>query len=118
MKHLATRGIRCPEPVADRDGALWSLLNGKPATLVTRLTGHPVDDPSPAHCRSLGRLLARMHLAAADFGPAPPNARGLAWWREAIGRLRGHLPAPVAALAADELAAQERFAASPVAARL
>ena len=47
MKHLASRGIPCPEPLADREGRLWSLLNGKPATLVTRLSsksnGHRVN---------------------------------------------------------------------------
>ncbi|MDO4231811.1 MAG: phosphotransferase, partial [Lautropia sp.] len=44
MKHLAQKGVPCPEPLADREGRLWSLLNGKPATLVTRLKGKSVVD--------------------------------------------------------------------------
>ncbi|MGE0802323.1 MAG: homoserine kinase [Lautropia sp.] len=118
MKHLATRGIRCPEPVADRGGALWSPLAGKPATLVTRLAGHPVDAPAPVHCAALGRLLARMHLAAADFGAAPPNPRGRDWWADAVRQLHDRLPVATAALVDDELAAQQRFAATPAAAAL
>jgi homoserine kinase type II len=112
MKHLAVRGIPCPEPVADRHGQLWSLLNGKPATLVTRLPGTQVIHPSAADCATVGRLLARMHLAAADFGPAPANSRGLAWWPEAFATLKEELQPTQASLIGDELQAQQAFAAT------
>ena len=39
MKHLATHDIACPDPMPNRDGKLLSTLNGRPAALVTRLTG-------------------------------------------------------------------------------
>lgn len=109
MKHLASRGIPCPEPLADREGRLWSLLNGKPATLVTRLSGKSVVDTGEAHCHAFGQLLARMHLAAADFGPAPANVRGPDWWPQAIEALRPLLPADQLALAEDELAVQQAW---------
>lgn len=112
MKHLAVRGIPCPEPVADRHGQLWSLLNGKPATLVTRLPGTQVDHPSPADCATVGGLLARMHLAAADFGQAPSNSRGLAWWPQALDALEDELDPARAGLLADEIRAQQAFAAT------
>src|SRR5690606_38500245 len=32
MKHLAGHDIACPDPVPDRNGRLFSTLNGKPAT--------------------------------------------------------------------------------------
>jgi homoserine kinase type II len=118
MKHLAVRGIPCPEPVADRHGQLWSLLNGKPATLVTRLPGTQVIHPSAADCATVGRLLARMHLAAADFGQAPANSRGLAWWPEAFDALREELQPQQADLIGDELQAQQAFAATSAYRRL
>ncbi|MDO4904677.1 MAG: homoserine kinase [Lautropia sp.] len=106
MKHLAQRGIPCPEPLADREGRLWSMLNGKPATLVTRLPGRSVEDTTAPHCHAIGQLLARMHLAAADFGPAPANVRGADWWPQALTELTPLLPADQLALIHDELAVQ------------
>jgi len=114
MKHLAVRHIPCPEPIADRDGQLWSMLNGKPATLVTRLPGAQVEHPTAADCATVGGLLGRMHLAARDFGAAPANSRGLAWWPEAFAALEDELEPAQAALIADELQAQQSFAAGPV----
>lgn len=109
MKHLAQRGIACPEPLANRNGELWSLLKDKPATLVTRLAGRSVVQTSAEQCRAFGQLLARMHLAAADFGPAPENTRGSSWWPQAIDEMRARLPADQLALAQDELAAQQAW---------
>ena len=112
MQHLAQRDIPCPAPLADRQGRLFSMLNGKPATLVTRLTGKSVVDTTPEHCQAMGALLARMHLAAADFGPAPANVRGPDWWPQAIEELRPKLAPAQLALAEDELAAQQAWMAT------
>ena len=112
MQHLAHRDIPCPAPLADRQGRLFSMLNGKPATLVTRLTGKSVVDTTPEHCQAMGALLARMHLAAADFGPAPANVRGPGWWPRAIEELRPKLAPAQLALAEDELAAQQAWMAT------
>ena len=109
MRHLAARGIACPDPVADADGALWSMLAGRPAALVTRLPGCGVDRPTIAHAAPVGELLARMHVAAADFPEAQPDPRGLAWQVDTAARLAPRLPAAAAALLADELGAQRRF---------
>ncbi len=116
MKHLADRGIRCPEPQAASDGSLWAPLNGKPATLASRLPGRQLERPDPAACAAIGRLLARMHLAAADYpGPVPPNPRGLAWWPQAVADVAGALAPPARQMLTDELAVQQHFAASPAA---
>jgi len=88
------------------------MRNGKPATLVTRLTGKSVVDTTPEHCQAMGALLARMHLAAADFGPAPANVRGPGWWPQAIKELRPKLAPAQLALAEDELAAQQAWMAT------
>src|SRR3990167_8950793 len=67
MAHLARHGIPCPQPIADRDQSLLGALNGKPATLVTRLSGAPVFDPGERHCGQVGAMLAAMHLAVAGY---------------------------------------------------
>jgi len=109
MKHLALRGIPCPEPVTDREGNLWSLLCDKPATLVTRLPGAQVAHPGPAQCATVGTLLARMHLAARDFGPAPVNSRGLQWWPDAFAAIQDELGTGQKSLIADEIRTQQEW---------
>jgi homoserine kinase type II len=106
MRHLAAHGVPCPDPVADASGALWGPLAGRPAALVTRLPGHGVQQPALAHCAPVGALLARMHVAVADFPGSQPNPRGPDWWLEAGARLAPLLPEAQARLLADELAAQ------------
>ena len=113
MKHLAGHGIPCPDPLPDRDGALLGTLNGKPAAVVTRLVGAGDDHPGVGHSAQVGALLARMHLAAADYPGTQPNLRGLPWWREAAPKVLPFLSADQADLLRDELAVQERAAATP-----
>ena len=111
MAHLARHGIPCPAPIADFQDRYLSVLNGKPATLVTRLSGVSLDKPVPADCAELGALLARMHLAGRSYGGYLENPRGPKWWRRAAGELRGFLEPAIAARLEAELRfqAQHRF---------
>lgn len=81
MEHLAGRGIPCPLPVHDREGRVIRELAGRPAALVTFLEGSSPRRIEPVHCAELGRGLARMHLAGADFPLRRPNALSVAAWR-------------------------------------
>src|SRR3954467_11446030 len=54
MAHLARAGVLCPAPAPDRTGAYFSLLNGKPASLVSRVEGVAIDIPDAAHCAAVG----------------------------------------------------------------
>lgn len=118
MKHLAAAGIPCPDPVPARDGGLWSMLEGKPAALVTRLAGRSNMQPGPAECAQVGALLARMHLAAGSFHADQPNLRGLSWWVDAAPKVRPFLAPGLQQALADEVRAQQRFAQDPAYARL
>ena len=84
MKHLADRGLPVPGPKADAHGAILHTVCGKPAAMVDRLRGRHRLSPGPAHCASVGAMLARMHLAGADFPLIQPNLRGFAWWAETV----------------------------------
>ena len=75
MAHLARGGVECPAPVPDRTGALFGTLNGKPASLVTRVDGTPVLAPDAGALRRRGcgaRAPARRvgHLSGAAHQPA------------------------------------------------
>jgi homoserine kinase type II len=110
MRHLASHGIACPDPVTDREGALHSMLAGRPAALVTRLRGSGVTEPVVAHCVAVGRLLGQMHLAARDYPGTEANARGLPWWEKAAPDVMPFLTSAQAELLQHELALQQAFA--------
>jgi len=118
MQHLARRGLPVPLPRADANGNLVHSLAGKPAALVNRLRGHHQLAPDLHHCSQLGHLLARLHLAVADFPLHQPNPRGLAWWTATAPQVMPFLAAPQQDLLRDELAFQQQLAASPAHAAL
>lgn len=81
MEHLASRGLRCPLPVRDRDGSALGVLAERPAAIVTFLKGMWVRRPKREHCALLGEALAGLHLAAADFPLRRRNALSVDGWR-------------------------------------
>ncbi|MDQ3058416.1 MAG: homoserine kinase [Pseudomonadota bacterium] len=112
MKHLAGRGIPVPDPVADASGAILHRVKDKPAAVVNKLRGHSELAPTPAHCASVGEMLARLHLAGLDYPRHQPNLRGLAWWNETVPVVLPHLTEAQRSLILDELAYQNEIAAS------
>ncbi len=98
MQHLAARGFPCPTPIADKAGRALQTLRGKPAALVSFLSGVSVRRPSAAQCREAGAGLARLHLAADGFDGRRANDLGQPSWvalfsdqRPAAERLRAGL---------------------------
>jgi homoserine kinase type II len=112
MQHLAAHGIPVPSPQADAQGQLLHSVAGKPASIVTRLPGGHRPAPGPAHCAQVGAMLARMHVAGADFAMQQPHLRGLDWWLATAPVVMPHLAADQASLLRDELAYQQRLGAS------
>ena len=112
MRHLASRGIPVPAPQADESNHLVHTLCGKPAAVVTRLPGGHRLAPTPKHAAQVGDMLARMHLAGADFPLHQPHLRGLAWWRETVPVVLPYLAPAQADLLRSELAFQCALAES------
>ena len=106
MRHLSARGVPCPAPVADRQGALFSTLAGKPAALVTRLAGRSALTPGRAHCALIGGALAQLHLQGATFPLYQNNPRGLAWWKASASRVRDYLDVERQSFLDDEIVHQ------------
>jgi homoserine kinase type II len=111
MHHLALRGVPVPQPQTLKDGTRLTALNGKPAAIVTRLSGGYEPEPSPAHCALAGRTLAQAHLAARDFTIHQDNLRGLAWWQATAPSLYPFLDDGQAALLRQSLEEQTSLAA-------
>lgn len=108
MTHLSAAGVPCPRPIPNREGGVLGTLNGKPATLVSRLPGRDVAAPSVDHCRAVGNMLATMHRAGQSYPATMPNPRGMAWWRAAALEVIPRMPAHEVQLLEQELAYQAR----------
>jgi homoserine kinase type II len=113
MKHLAGKGIAVPDPAANAQGEILHRVQGKPAAVVNKLRGRSELRPDESHCRAVGEMLARMHLAGRDFHLSQPNLRGLMWWNETVPVVLPFLNPQQADLIRAELAYQNHVAATP-----
>ncbi|WP_174873575.1 homoserine kinase [Vogesella oryzae] len=104
--HLSRHGVACPAPIADHTDSFASMLAGKPACLVSCLSGQDIRQPNATQCFAVGEMLAQMHTAGQTFPMRMDNPRGPAWWNRTAAELYPHMPADEAALLRDELAHQ------------
>ncbi len=91
-EHLLKKGCRVAAPVRTKDDTLFTLVHGKPASIANRLYGTSERRMGKAECRSMGELLAQMHLAVQDFPRFQENLRGLSWWKATVPGLEPYLP--------------------------
>ncbi len=84
LEHLSRKGIQCPLPVRARDGKAWRTLAGRPAALMTFLSGLSPKRPDAQQCGELGAALARLHLAGADYKLTRPNALSVEGWKPLV----------------------------------
>jgi len=111
MEHLSARGVTCPTPIRRRDGAVLGELAGRPAAMVSFLEGMWIRKPTVEHCAAVGRALAAMHNAVADFPRRRPNALSLAGWQQLYEQAQGRADSVLAGLdliIAEELAFHRR----------
>lgn len=114
MAHLARHDVPCPAPVANRDGGFLGELNGKPASLVSRLTGQDLANPTIDDCARVGHVLARIHVAGQNYGAHMENPRGRAWWKSTAPAVMPFLAEADAALLRAEIAAQDAHRFDPL----
>lgn len=81
MEHLAANGISCPTPIHGRDGAALRQLCGKPAVIVSFLSGMWPKRPTAQQCGALGTALANMHIAGASFEMSRANNMAFDGWQ-------------------------------------
>jgi homoserine kinase type II len=106
LEHLAARGLHCPQPVKNRSGAALGRLAGRPAVIVTFIDGVWVRHPTAVHCGHVGKALAELHRAGADFPMRRINALSLDGWAplvQAAGGRADDVEPGLAALIGGEL---------------
>ncbi len=103
MDHLAAHDIACPTPIHARDGRTLHELCNRPAALVSFLNGVCPRRITVPHCAALGRAMAEMHLAGADFAPVRANDLSVLGWRRLFEATRSRAD-EVAPGLADEIA--------------
>ena len=81
LDHLSAKGCPVPRTIHDRQGNLYRLIDGKAVALIEFLPGVSVSAPTPGQAHAVGRALAQMQLAAADFPGRRENAMGRAEWQ-------------------------------------
>ncbi len=84
LEHLSAKGIQCPLPVRARDGRTWRTLAGRPAAVMTFLSGLSPKRPDAQQCAEVGAALARLHMAGADYGLSRANALSLEGWKPLV----------------------------------
>jgi homoserine kinase type II len=82
MEHLARTGVKCPVPIHAKDGNTLRTLCGRPAAIITFLSGMHTRRAEAWHCFELGKALAQIHLAGRSFPHTRKNSLALAGWRE------------------------------------
>ena len=87
MEHIADKGFTCPTPVRTREGAALRRLAGRPAAIVTFLTGMWPRRIAPEHCAELGKALAKFHAAGADFAMTRKNSLSVDGWRPLFDKI-------------------------------
>ena len=103
MDHLARHGVPCPQPVATIADSLLTSLNGKPASIVSCLSGRSLEIAGMDHCAQVGETLADIHLAGKTFSSQRTNPRGAAWWKVTAQQVTPFLGAEAAQLLNDEV---------------
>ena len=89
MEHLSERGVKCPRPVRAIDGEALKTISGRPAAIITFLSGMWPRSIHPFHCSELGAALAQMHIAGSDFNLKRKNALSVDSWRGLLSSCNG-----------------------------
>ncbi len=119
LDHLAGKGCPVPRTMHDRDGKSWRMVEGKAAALIEFLPGVSPTRPTPQQARSIGAVLANLHIAAEDFPMARANAMDFAASAAILGKCGAERLATIdaglpAMLAHAETAAALDLSALPV----
>lgn len=91
IEHLTGNGVACASPIHLNSGELYGELNDRPAVLMSRLKGAPLDNPNDQQASIIGLTLAKMHRLADSLSPA--QAIHIHQWCADLGdKLVPHLP--------------------------
>ncbi len=92
--HLAQKGICCPNPILNNFGVALLEIKKKKSIIASFLSGktlQPEDDGcystiTKNHCFEIGKILAKLHLAARDFSFIRENELGINGWKSLFSK--------------------------------
>lgn len=67
IEHLTQQGVACARPIHLQDNSLYGQLNDRPAVLMSRLSGSPLQNPNDQQASIIGLTLAQMHQFSAQL---------------------------------------------------
>ena len=79
MAFLAQNNVRCPLPIADKNGVSLHELKNKPAMMVSCLNGTDILTPTQVQIKQVATALANMHVAGKQFKQPSINQRDEKW---------------------------------------
>ncbi len=101
MHHLADNGVKCPLPVAARDGNALRTLEERPAAIITFLQGMWPRRIAPYHCEELGQAMAALHKAGETYAGTRRNTLSIDGWRPLFDSVANHADEVAEGLAAE-----------------
>ena len=87
MEHLARSGVQCPVPLKGRDGEALRMLCGRPAAVISFLSGMWPRRTTVEHCAELGKALAGLHQAGMSYPQTRANSLSVQGWQELFARI-------------------------------
>tara|TARA_B100000029_G_scaffold397526_1_gene395840 strand:- start:19081 stop:20067 length:987 start_codon:yes stop_codon:yes gene_type:complete len=88
QKHLSSKKIRCPMPIADKSNNFINSLNGKKCVIMSFLEGKKIDKPNNEHCMQLGSELAKIHKNTKDFKLERKNTLHFSTWNNILQKCK------------------------------
>jgi homoserine kinase type II len=114
IQHLASNQVPTAHPAIQKNGHIIGELNGKPASIVSRLSGATLDKrfPNIKQCEAIGSALANFHRTGQRFIGQRHSDRGAEWRHEAGTNMLTYLQDDDKALLQSELDFQQALLAT------
>ena len=103
MQHLSSHGFSCPSPLSDKNNNYIHDLKGKPAALISKLSGKVYEEINEKKLIELAKSFAEMHLISLKFKTQKKNLRGLQWMKDTFYLFADKIPSDQRELISDEL---------------
>lgn len=111
MQHLSSHGFSCPSPLSDKNNNYIHDLKGKPAALISKLSGKVYEEINEKKLIELAKSFAEMHLISLKFKTQKKNLRGLQWMKDTFYLFADKIPSDQRELISDELSFLENIPA-------
>tara|TARA_B100000989_G_scaffold210157_1_gene159419 strand:- start:306 stop:1259 length:954 start_codon:yes stop_codon:yes gene_type:complete len=74
QKHLASKNIKCPTPISDKNGNIIQNIKNKKCVLMSFLHGdNQIKNLAKEHCFEVGKLIGKLHINTHDFKSTRKN---------------------------------------------